>query len=97
MYIYNIYIYIYIYIYIDILIRSTNLNIIRACQKSLVVMSPHANVEDIRDCRFDPWAGKISWRREWQPMPVFMPRESLDERSLAPTVHRVAKNRIGLK
>ena len=22
---------------------------------------------------FNPWVGKISWRREWQPMPVFLP------------------------
>ena len=26
--------------------------------------------------RFDPWVGKIPWRREWQPMPVFLPGES---------------------
>ena len=23
--------------------------------------------------RFDPWVGKILWRREWQPAPVFLP------------------------
>ena len=22
--------------------------------------------------RFDSWAGKIPWRREWQPTPVFL-------------------------
>ena len=22
-------------------------------------------------CRFDPWVGKIPWRRAWQPTPVF--------------------------
>ena len=26
---------------------------------------------------FDPWVGKIPWRRAWQPTPVFLPRESL--------------------
>jgi len=25
---------------------------------------------------FDPWVGKIPWRRAWQPTPVFLPRES---------------------
>ena len=25
---------------------------------------------------FDPWVGKISWRRERQPTPVFLPGES---------------------
>ena len=24
---------------------------------------------------FDPWVWKISWRRAWQPMPVFLPGE----------------------
>ena len=31
---------------------------------------------------FDPWIGKISWRRAWQPTPVFLPRESHGQRSL---------------
>ena len=26
--------------------------------------------------RFDPWIGKISWRRRWQPTPVILPGES---------------------
>ena len=33
--------------------------------------------------RFNPWVGKISWRREWQPTPVFLPGESHGQRSLA--------------
>ena len=32
---------------------------------------------------FDPWVGKVPWRREWQPTPVFLPRESHGQRSLA--------------
>ena len=24
---------------------------------------------------FDPWVGKIPWRRRWQPTPVFLPGE----------------------
>ena len=27
-------------------------------------------------CGFDPWVGKIPWRRAWQPTPVFLPGES---------------------
>ena len=27
-------------------------------------------------CRFDPWVGKIPWRRAWQPTRVFFPGES---------------------
>ena len=33
--------------------------------------------------RFDPWAGKIPWRRERQPTPVFLPGEFHGERNLA--------------
>ena len=32
--------------------------------------------------RFDPWVGKIPWRRKWQPTPVFLPGESHGRRSL---------------
>jgi len=31
---------------------------------------------------FDPWVGKIPWRREWQPTPVFLPGEFHGQRSL---------------
>ena len=31
---------------------------------------------------FDPWVGKISWRRAWQSTPVFLPGESHGQRSL---------------
>ena len=34
-------------------------------------------------CRFDPWIGKIPWRRAWQPTSVFMPGESYGQKSLA--------------
>ena len=32
--------------------------------------------------RFDPWVGKIPWRRERQPTPVLLPGESHGQRSL---------------
>ena len=31
---------------------------------------------------FDPWVGKILWRKEWRPTPVFLPGESHGQRSL---------------
>ena len=31
---------------------------------------------------FNPWVGKIPWRREWQSTPVFLPGESHGQRSL---------------
>ena len=48
-----------------------------------------------RRCRFNPWVGKMLWRRKWQPIPVFLPGESHGQRSLA--VHRVAKSQTQLK
>ena len=33
--------------------------------------------------RFDPWVGKIPWRRAWHPTAVFLPGESRGQRSLA--------------
>ena len=41
--------------------------------------------ESSYQCRrwgFDPWVGKIPWRREWQPTPVLLPGESHGQRSL---------------
>ena len=31
---------------------------------------------------FNPWVGKISWRRKWQPTPVFLPGKSHGWRNL---------------
>ena len=31
---------------------------------------------------FDPWVGKIPWRRKWQPTPALLPAESHGQRSL---------------
>ena len=31
---------------------------------------------------FDPWVGKIPWRRAWQLTPVFSPGESQGQRSM---------------
>ena len=33
--------------------------------------------------RFNSWVRKISWRRKWQPPPVFLPGKSHGQRSLA--------------
>ena len=41
-------------------------------------------------CEFDPWVGKIPWRRAWQPTPVFLPGESYGQRSLV--AYRVRKS-----
>ena len=38
-------------------------------QVARVVKNPSANTGDIKRCVFDPWVGKIPWRRKWQPTP----------------------------
>ena len=52
---------------------------IRGFPVGSVVKNPSANVGD----SFNPWVGKIPWRREWPPTPVFLPREFHGQRSLA--------------
>ena len=39
--------------------------------------------QELHEMGFDPWVGKILWRRSWQPTPVFLPGESHGQRSLA--------------
>ena len=48
-------------------------------QVALVVKNPPANAQDAGST----WVGKIPWRREWQPTPVFLPGKSHGQRSLA--------------
>ena len=43
-------------------------------------------MKDGMQCRrpgFEPWVGKIPWRRAWQPIPILWPRESHGQRHLA--------------
>ena len=46
------------------------------------VKTPPAHAGD-KTCGFDPWVGKVPWRRAWQPTPVFLPEESHGPGSLA--------------
>ena len=42
-------------------------------------------VRNLLQCRrsgFEPWVGKIPWRREWLPTSVFLPGEFQGQRSL---------------
>ena len=53
-----------------------------------------ANAGDMRH-GFDPWVGKIPWRRAWQPTPVSLPGEPMDRgarRATIPQCHRVGHN-----
>ena len=54
-----------------------------ASQVALVVKSLPANAGDVRDRGFDPWVGKIPWRRAGSTTLVFLPGESHGQRSRA--------------
>ena len=40
------------------------------------------NLPAMQETGFDPWVGKIPWRREWLPTPVFVPGEVCGQRNL---------------
>ena len=50
------------------------------------------NLLQSRRPRFDPWVGKIPWRREWQPPPVFVPGKSHGQRTGG--LHSVGSQRV---
>ena len=54
------------------------------------VKSPFANAGDVRR-GFDPWVGKIRWRRAWQPTPAW--RISMDRGAWRATVQGAAQPR----
>ena len=44
-------------------------------QWASLVAQLEKNRPAMRETWFDPWVGKIPWRREWLPTPVFWPGE----------------------
>ena len=46
--------------------------------------------------RFDCWIRKMSWRRKWQLIPVFLPGESMDKGAWWATVQGVSKSQTRL-
>ena len=63
---------------------------VRNSQVVLVVKNLPDNAGDIRRCRFDPWVRKIPKRRKQQSIALFLPGESLGQRSLEG--YRVSKS-----
>ena len=49
-----------------------------------------------RRCEFDPWVGKVPWRRAWQHTPGLLPGESHDRGAWRASVHRVTENQTRL-
>ena len=48
----------------------------------LVVKKPASQSRRRKRREFNPWVGKIPWRRAWQPILVFLPGKSHGQRSL---------------
>uniref|UniRef100_A0A8C6DLE2 Uncharacterized protein n=1 Tax=Moschus moschiferus TaxID=68415 RepID=A0A8C6DLE2_MOSMO len=46
-------------------------------------LSEYVSCMETQKLRFNPWVGRIPWRRAWQPIPVVLPGESFGQRSLA--------------
>ena len=70
----------------------------RLGQGASLVAQTVKNLPRCQRCGFDPWVGKIPWRRKWQPTPVFLSGESCGQRSLEGyTVHGVAKSQTRLQ
>ena len=57
-----------------------------------VVKNPPTNAGRYKRCGFDPWVGKIPWKRAGRPTPVFLPGESMDRGAWRATVHGVTQS-----
>ena len=54
-----------------------------SCPGGSVVKNLPTKCRRHKRCLFNPWIRKIPWKSERQPTPVFLPRESHGQRSLA--------------
>ena len=59
--------------------------------------NPPVNTGDVRDGEFDPWVGKISWRRAWHPLQYSCLGNPMDRRTWQAAVHGVTKSQTRLK
>ena len=41
------------------------------CILFVILKEPACQCRRHKRCGFEPWVGKVSWRRKWQPTPVF--------------------------
>ena len=53
------------------------------CDGASLVAQMVKSPSTIQEIQFSPWAGKIPWRKEWLPIPVFLPGEFYRLKSLA--------------
>ena len=78
----------YTYMYMYVCIHIHMCVYIRVCVSPIIVQGGASGKEPTCQCRrqkrcgFDPWVGKIPWRRSQQPTAVFLSGESHGQRSL---------------
>ena len=75
---------------------SPKLHLPRAVWAPLMAQMVKTLPPSAGDSGFNPWMGKVSWRRQWQPTPVFLPGECHEQRRLVATVYGVAKSQTQL-
>ena len=63
-------------------------------QVVLVVKNLPANAGRYKGCEFDPWVGKILWRRKWQPLQYSRLENPMNRGARQATVH--GSKRVGL-
>ena len=61
---------------------SVHLFIANDTNGASLVAQMKKNLSAVRRPGFNPWIGKMPWRREWLPTPVFLPGEFHGQRSL---------------
>ena len=68
----------------DIMLNETNQQQKDKCSMIMLIWVAQMvkNPQLPRKLRFNSWVGKILWRRECLPTPVFLPREFHGQRSL---------------
>ena len=62
--------------------NATLLTLLKDLPSGSVVKNPLANARDAENAGSIPGSGKIRWRREWQPTPLFWSGKSPGQRSL---------------
>ena len=68
----------------DLPIQPFNAYVLVTVSKSYIKLCEQDRYGFIHACQcrrhkrhgFNPWVGKIPWRKKWQPTPVFLPGES---------------------
>ena len=75
----------------------THIHVLQGVTCGTSSKEPGCQCRSCKRCGFDPWVGKISRKKAWQPTPVFLPGESPWTEEPGPTVHGVTKSWTRLK